>query len=241
MKMGLSKMKPLSIGMTLLAFSGWVQADEAVIQKKLQQLIPGAPPADIQESQIPGLYQVSIGPKIVYMSADGQYLVSGHIVDLNTRENLTETAQNKARKTELDKLSADNMIVYPAKGEAKRTITVFTDIDCPYCRKLHKEIPALNEAGIEVRYMAYPRAGVGSPAYQKAVSVWCSDDSRQAMDEVMESGRVPAKTCSNPVQKNMKEAEAFGVSGTPNIVFDSGEMIPGYAPAGDLIKMLIKG
>lgn len=240
MKMGLSTFKPWSIGMALLACSGWALADEAVIQKKLQQLIPGAPPAKIQESQIPGLYQVSIGPKIVYMSADGHYLVSGSIVDLNTRENLTETAKNQARKTELEKLSVDSMIIYPAKGSTKRTITVFSDIDCPYCRKLHKEIPALNEAGIEVRYMAYPRAGVGSPAYQKAVSVWCSDDSRQAMDQAMESGQVSPKTCQNPVQKHMMEAEAFGVSGTPNIVFDSGEMIPGYAPANELIKMLVK-
>ncbi|MDG4811889.1 DsbC family protein [Hydrogenovibrio sp. 3SP14C1] len=231
--------KQLSLSMIILAAFSQVNADEETIQKKLNQLIPNALAANIKESVIPNLYEVSLGAKIIYMSGDGQYIVNGNIVNLDTRENLTEKALSKVRKTALDKLSANSMIVYSAKGSKKRTITVFSDIDCPYCRKLHKEIPALNQAGIEVRYMAYPRAGVGSDAYKKAVSVWCAEDSAKAMDDAMTKGQVVSKTCQNPVQKHMKQAEMFGVTGTPNIVFDSGKMIPGYAPAKELIKLLV--
>ncbi|QBZ82658.1 Thiol:disulfide interchange protein DsbC [Hydrogenovibrio crunogenus] len=230
--------KRLSLSMMVLAASNQVVADEAAIQKKLNQLIPNAAAANIKESVIPNVYEVSLGAKIIYMSGDGQYIINGHIINLDTRENLTEQALNETRKTELGKLSSSSMIVYPAKGPKKRTITVFSDIDCPYCRKLHKEIPALNQAGIEVRYMAYPRAGIGSEAYKKAVSVWCAKDSAKAMDEAMTTGHVTSKTCSNPVRKHMQQAENFGVTGTPNIVFDSGRMIPGYAPANELIKLL---
>ncbi|MBD3612356.1 MAG: DsbC family protein [Hydrogenovibrio crunogenus] len=234
-----SVVKRLGLSMMVLAASNQVAADEAAIQKKLNQLIPNAAAANIKESVIPNLYEVSLGAKIIYMSGDGQYIVNGHIINLDTRENVTEQALNQTRKTELDKLSASTMIVYPAKGEKKRTITVFSDIDCPYCRKLHKEIPALNQAGIEVRYMAYPRAGVGSDAYKKAVSVWCAKDSATAMNDAMTTGQVALKTCQNPVKQHMQQAENFGVTGTPNIIFDSGKMIPGYAPANELIKLLI--
>lgn len=231
--------KRLTFSMMVFTLSNQAMSDEATIQKKLNQLIPNAPAANIKESVIPNLYEVSLGTKIIYMSGDGQYIVNGSIVNLNTRENLTEKALSKTRKKLLDKLSANSMIVYPAKGQKKRTITVFSDIDCPYCRKLHKEIPALNQAGIEVRYMAYPRAGIGSDAYKKAVSVWCADDSVKAMNDAMTKGKVVPKTCQNPVQEHMKQAEMFGVTGTPNIVFDSGKMIPGYAPAKELIKLLV--
>lgn len=236
----ISIVKRFTLSVIFFAVSSQAMAGEAAIQKKLNQLIPNAPAANIKESVIPNLYEVSLGGKIIYMSSDGQYIVNGHIIDLDTRENLTEQALNKTRKTTLDRLSASSMIVYPAQGQKKRTITVFSDIDCPYCRKLHKEIPVLNQAGIEVRYMAYPRAGIGSEAYKKAVSVWCAQDSAKAMDKAMTNGHVTSKTCQNPVQKHMQQAEMFGVTGTPYILFDSGKMIPGYAPAKELIKLLVE-
>ncbi|MGC9386280.1 MAG: DsbC family protein [Hydrogenovibrio sp.] len=233
-----TRFKSLLLGLSMMTVSATVLADEALIKKKLQQLMPGAPLPSIEKSQIPGVYQIHLGSKIVYMTEDAKYLVSGSIIDLDTRENLTETAMNAQRKNALKDLDAKSMIVYPAKGTRKHAVTVFTDIDCPYCRKLHQEIPALNEAGIEVRYMAYPRAGVGSPSYQKAVSVWCSDDPVSAMDQAMLNKPVAAKTCENPVTEQMQQAELFGVNGTPNIIFDSGQMVPGYAPANELIKVL---
>lgn len=230
--------KRLVAGVAVLSVSAIALADEAAVKKKLAELLPNGANLPVVESPIPNLYQVTLGAKVVYVSGDGQYVINGNIVNLDTRENVTEKAVNDIRKQALAEVPVDSMIVYPAKGEMKHVITVFTDIDCPYCKKLHAEVPALNQAGIEVRYLAYPRAGIGSGSYQKAVSTWCSDKPTQAMDKTMTGGDIPAKSCANPILDHMQLVERFGVTGTPNIVFDSGQMIPGYAPAKELIKML---
>ena len=233
-------MKQVVPSILLLLASSSVMATPA-IEKKLQEIIPGAPPAKIKKSVIPDLYEVAVGSKILYMSADAKYVVSGNIIDLKNRENLTETAASKIRKVALAKIDVKSMIVYPADGKPKKVITIFSDIDCPYCRKMHKEIPELNASGIEVRYLAYPRAGIGSPSYNKAVSAWCADDPAKAMDDAMLYGKVNPKKCdNNPVVDHMKEAQFFGVNGTPNIVLESGELIPGYVPAKELLGMLMK-
>lgn len=213
-------------------------ADEAAIQQKLKQIIPNAPDAKISKSVIPGLYEVMIGTKVLYIDEGANYAVSGNIINLETRQNLTTAAENKARKKILSGLDESQMIVYPAKGKVKHTLTVFSDIDCPYCRKLHDEIPMLTQAGFKVRYLAYPRAGVGSESYHKAVSAWCATDRVKALDQAMSGKKIPAKTCQNPVMDDMRLAEEFGVNGTPNILVDTGEFFPGYVPAKELIKRL---
>lgn len=216
-----------------------VYAEElSPIQKRLNEIVPGAPAATIQPSPIAGLYQVTLGTKVLYMSKDGQYLLNGSLIDLQTRENLTDAAGNQARKAALAKLDESTMLIYPAKGKTLRQVTVFTDVDCPYCRKLHQEIPALNQAGIDVRYLAYPRAGVGSEVFHKTVSVWCADDANKAMDQAMSGEAIPAKTCDHPVIKHLELGQVFEVTGTPNMIFDSGERIPGFAPASELIQIL---
>ncbi|MDX1795159.1 MAG: DsbC family protein [Hydrogenovibrio sp.] len=213
-------------------------ADEAAIQQKLKQIIPNAPDAKISKSVIPGLYEVMIGTKVLYIDEGANYAVSGNIINLETRQNLTTAAENKARKKILSGLDESQMIVYPAKGKVKHTLTVFSDIDCPYCRKLHDEIPMLTQAGFKVRYLAYPRAGVGSESYHKAVSAWCATDRVKALDQAMSGKKIPEKTCQNPVMDDMRLAEEFGVNGTPNILVDTGEFFPGYVPAKELIKRL---
>ncbi|WP_127471276.1 DsbC family protein [Thiomicrorhabdus aquaedulcis] len=227
----------LSASLVSQAFSA---EEYSAIQAQLKKVIPDAPAAQITPSPFPGVYQVSVGPMVIYMSKDGQYLLNGDLIRLDTRENLTELAKASARKSELDKIEESTLIVYPAQGEQKHRVTVFTDIDCPYCAKLHKEIPELNKAGIAVRYMAHPRSGLATPSYLKAVSVWCSADKGKTMDEAMKGGVVEPKTCKNPVENHMMQAELFGVNGTPNIVLDSGELLPGYVPAKELIKLLAK-
>lgn len=214
--------------------------DYAAIKHRLQTIIPtNANNAVITKSAVQGVYQVQLGMTVVYMSKDGRFLINGSLVDLDTQTNLTRKAQANARKIALTGIPEETMIVYPGKeGKKQHTITVFSDIDCPYCKKLHEEIPKLNKAGVTVRYIAYPRAGVNSPSYNKAVSVWCADDKNKAMDEAM-SGKTPvSKTCKNPVKDHMMQAEVFEVSGTPNIILDSGDMLPGYVPANKLIQML---
>lgn len=231
-------------GTVLLTSATAVQAagaDTAAIKKRLQAIVPnGSDLAKITQTAIPGLYQIQLGMTVVYMSKDGQFLVNGNLINLDSNKNLTKLAQSKARKVALADISEDSMIVYPVTGDKgkQHTITVFTDMDCPYCAKLHKEVPALNKAGVEVRYLAYPRAGMGSPSYFKAVSVWCADDPAKSLDDVMHGIPPEKKQCKNPVREHMMHAEAFEVNGTPNIILDNGDLIPGYVPAKKLIQLL---
>ncbi|WP_019556865.1 DsbC family protein [Thiomicrorhabdus arctica] len=213
-------------------------ADTAAIKAQLKTMLPNAPEAIITATPIKDLYQVQVGMTVVYMSTDGKYLLNGNLIALETRDNLTDLAKSHARQSAMQKISESSMIIYPAKGKQTHFITVFSDIDCPYCAKLHKEIPALNEAGITVRYLSYPRSGMGSPSYHKAVSVWCAKDSVKAMDNAMLGKPVANKVCVNPVRDHMMEAKYFEVNGTPNIILDSGELLPGYVPAKELIKIL---
>lgn len=226
------------LSMLMFGFVSSAFADIQTIQQTLKKMVPDAPDAKITQSVIPGLYQVILGTRVLYIDQDAKYVLSGNLISLNTRENLTQSAENGVRKSILAGLDETKMVIYPSKGETKYTITVFSDIDCPYCRKFHAEIPALNEAGIKVRYLSFPRAGVGSESYHKAVSAWCATDRVKALNQVMSGVTIPEKTCKNPVVNDMKLAELFGVNGTPNLLLDDGELLPGYVPAKDLIRKL---
>lgn len=215
-------------------------ADVSQIKKQLSQMVPDVNSALIVETPVKGLYQVTVDTQVVYMSADGQYLLSGSFIELATRQNLTELAQSAAYKKIMVEFDPKGMIVYPAKGKQKHQVTIFTDIDCPYCVKLHHEVPKLNEAGVSVRYMSYPRSGLNTPSYQKAVSVWCSENQTQALDDAMNKVNVPAKVCSSPIPKHMEQVQRLGVNGTPAILLDSGDLLPGYIPANELVKLLDK-
>ena len=225
--------------LTLATMQAAMAADaEVQIQERLQQMIgPDANQAKIVKSDIGGLYQIQLGLTVVYMSSDGKYMMNGNMIDLSNDENITRSVQNTTRKEMLSKIPEAGMIVYPAKQQ-KHTITVFTDVDCPYCKKLHKEIPELNKAGITVRYLSYPRSGMNSPSYKEAVSIWCAEDRAQTMDDAMKGLPPESKTCSNPIQEHMVRAQMFEVNGTPNMILDNGQAVPGYAPARELIKLL---
>ena len=213
-------------------------ADTTAIKDQLKALLPNAPDAIVTETPVEGLYQVQVGMTVVYMSADGKYLLNGNLIEMESRNNLTDLAKSNARQSAMQNIPESSMIVYPAKGKQKHFVTVFSDIDCPFCSKLHKEIPALNAAGITVRYLGYPRSGMGSPSYHKAVSVWCAEDNAKAMDDAMLGKAVEKKVCVNPVRDHMMEAKRFEVNGTPNIILENGELLPGYVPAKELIKIL---
>jgi thiol:disulfide interchange protein DsbC len=229
----------VAIGATL-ALSGLFQtavADTAQIKARLEKIMPGVEPDSIAKAPVAGFHEVVFGPKVVYMSDDGRYLLQANIIDLESEENLTETRRSAAIKSSLDKVGEDNMVIFGDK-DAKHTITVFTDIDCGYCRKLHSEIASYNKAGIRVRYLFFPRAGLGSPSYDKAVSVWCASDRKGALTEAKNGKEISAKQCDNPVATHMHLGELMGVNGTPALILPDGEMLPGYVPADRLGKYL---
>jgi thiol:disulfide interchange protein DsbC len=199
----------------------------------------GKEPTSIKPSPIKDLYEVTIGSQIFYLSEDGKYHFSGDIIDLDTKQNVTDEKRDSLRKAALDAFGEKNMIVFGPKVP-KHTITVFTDIDCGYCRKLHNEIADYTKLGIKVRYLAFPRAGLASESYTKAVSVWCADDRQKAMTNAKQGGNLPTKTCDNPVAAEYALGQELGVTGTPALVLENGKIYPGYAPAKQLFDILEK-
>jgi thiol:disulfide interchange protein DsbC len=178
-----------------------------------------------------------VGPKLFYVSEDGRYLMQGSMIDIKERKDLTEAKLASARLGSLDKVGVDNMIVFKPK-QAKHLAYVFTDIDCGYCRKLHSEIDQYQKEGIEIRYLFFPRAGVDSDSYHKAVSVWCAKDRNAALTKA-KKGEVPErKECDNPVDEHMALGVAMGANGTPMIVTEKGDILPGYVPAAQLSKIM---
>lgn len=230
--------KTSSVFLLLLLPLSQVVADDSKVREALKNMGINIAEVGLNKSSIDGLYEVSQGVRVFYITEDGKYLTIGNVIDLTTGENLTQLSQNKIRKELYDQIPLSSMIIYPAEGKTKRTIAIFTDIDCPYCRKMHLEIPALNTAGVEVRYLAYPRSGVGRASYVKMVSAWCAENPAEAMDQLMLTGKIAEQTCKNPVRDHLKLVQKFGVNGTPNIITDQGEMFPGYLPAKDLLKEL---
>lgn len=198
------------------------------------RLIPDFSESNVKASPVPGLYEITVGPRLLYMSADGRYVIRGDVIDIDRGENVSETARKKVRLAALNGLGEDGMIVF-ASPEVESTITVFTDVTCPYCSKLHSEVGQLNEAGIKVRYLAFPRAGVPSPVYDEMVSVWCADDPLKAMTDAKARRPIDPKRCDNPVAEHFQMGQLVGVSGTPTIILGDGSIIGGYVPAKKLI------
>ena len=207
------------------------------VKASMAKLLPGIPVDSVKETPMAGLYEVTLGPQIYYMSGDGRFLLDGRLIDIEKSEDLTEASRSQARLSTLEKISDDQTVIFSPQ-DPKFTITVFTDIDCGYCRKLHQEIAGYNAKGIRVRYMFFPRSGVGSPSYDKAVSVWCADDRNQALTDAKAGKDVEARKCDNPVAQQLELGQSLGVRGTPSIFLGDGQMVPGYVPPAKLAAML---
>lgn len=223
----------LGLGLTLSV----AHADENAVRQALAKSMPTLKVESVKTSEISGLYEVTAGGNIFYVSNDGKYLLQGHLVDIAARTDLTEEKLGGARKQAINKIGLDKMIVFDSKIK-KYTVSIFTDIDCGYCRKLHSEIDQYMAEGITIQYLFFPRAGKGSESYNKAVSVWCADDRKAALTAAKKGDTPPAKTCDNPIDQHMQLAEEFEVKGTPMIVTEKGNIFPGYLPAKQLAEAL---
>ncbi|VAW89357.1 Thiol:disulfide interchange protein DsbC [hydrothermal vent metagenome] len=213
--------------------------DDSAVRKTLSRVIPGQTPDLVEESAYKGLFEVVYGSDIFYLSADGRYLFQGDMVDLTTQDNLTEARRTQGRHKLMQTVALDTKIRFiPENGKPLHVVDVFTDVDCFYCQKLHHEMADYLREGIEIRYLAFPRAGVGSHSYEKIISVWCADDQLDEMTLAKNKQQPEKRACENPVQEHMALARKIGVSGTPALVFEDGSLLPGYVPAVQLKKML---
>lgn len=226
--------------MVLIAGLGAVAADTGAdkVRAAVERIIPGNAPDGIEPSELPGMYEVTFGAEVFYVSEDGRYLFSGSLLDLRSGKNLTEDKRASGRLKLINGVDEAKMIVFSPKQEVKHSITVFTDIDCPYCRRMHQEMPELNEQGIEVRYLFFPRAGMNSKSYKKAMAVWCAADRRQALTDAKAGKSIDMKSCDNPIAEHMALVEELGISGTPTSVLENGQVIPGYVPVARLESIL---
>lgn len=218
-------------------FQSAANADEAAIRKAMNKAMPSVKIDSVKSSEIKGLYEVLVGANVFYVSEDGKYLLQGHLVDIEAHKDLTEEKLSGTRKQAIAKIGQENMIVFKPKI-SKYTVSVFTDIDCGYCRKLHSEIDQYLAQGITIQYLFFPRAGKDSDSYNKAVSVWCAKDRNAALTDAKKGKALEAKTCDNPVDEHMQLGADFDVKGTPMIITEKGNVYPGYLPADQLFEAL---
>lgn len=226
------------LGTSLSVFANGVTAtsdvDEPIISKFAEL---GVTVKQVNPSPVAGLKELITDKGVLYASPDGQYLMQGTLIDLKNRNNLTEQALNGVRQEGLADYE-ESMIVYKAKDE-KHSITVFTDISCGYCRKLHRELDDLLDAGVTVKYMAFPRGGLQGSGYADLMNVWCAKDQQEALTEAKSGAETKVIAgCHAPVAEHYQLGQSFGISGTPAIILEDGTMIPGYQPAAALVAAL---
>ncbi|MFO7993313.1 MAG: DsbC family protein [Marinobacter sp.] len=214
---------------------------EDTIAEKLTAAVPGLKISEVRESEAKGLYEVSSNNgDTIFTTADGQYILTGDLLKVTSNgiANVSEQGRVEQRSRVMDDFGGKGVISYPATGTEKASIAVFTDIDCPYCRKMHDEVPQLNEMGITVHYYGFPRSGPNTPSFRKYISVWCADDQQAAMDAAKQGRSVEQQSCENPVREQFQLGGRVGVTGTPAIVLEDGTMVAGYVPAEKLAEGL---
>jgi thiol:disulfide interchange protein DsbC len=213
-----------------------------------------APNINITNTKIeaiePNLYKIIAGADILYISKDGRYFFYGDLIDLNEPDhnkwNLTDITKKTVRKSELSKLSSKDMMIFRPKHNHRSlhknklgSITVFADVSCPYSRKLHKEIEAAVDAGLEARYLFFPRAGIGSDSYKKAVSIWCAKNRKKEFSMANNDEFIPERTCkNNPIENQFNFGVKLGINATPTIILENGSIIPGFITSDNLLRLV---
>ena len=206
---------------------------------ELAKKIPGTTPDELHASPIPGMWEVVRGTDIAYVTSDGKYAISGDLYDLAKNDNLTEVRRKDIRMKLLATVPESDMLIFSPQ-DPKYTVTVFTDVDCAYCRKLHSQIAEYNRLGVRVRYMFYPRSGPNTDSWTKAEQVWCSTNRNDALTRAKLGEELKSpKTCGNsPVGRDYAMGQQFDIRGTPAIVMNNGEMLGGYMSPMQLVQHL---
>ncbi|TAL85078.1 MAG: DsbC family protein [Rhodanobacter sp.] len=225
---------------------GVTPAAEKIVRQAVTRLAAKAEVDSIRVAPLPGFYQVIAAGQMMYVSADGHYLMNGELLDLGSKRNLSKAAWARFRKAELATVPASRRIVF-APAHPKYTISVFTDVNCGFCRELHKHVAAFNKAGVAVEYLAWPREGVTTtsgrptPTYTEMVSVWCAGDRRAALAAAMAGHAPKPASCDNPVKHQFELGLKMGVNGTPTVIDADGHILGGYVTPQQLLKALQQG
>ena len=229
--------KSLALAATLLFSIGLAQADEAAIRKVMGEKFPEAKIASVQKTPYSGLYEVYMDGQLLYSDANAKYIFMGDVLDVQNRKNLTQARLSVLNVVKWDSLPLTDAIKL-VKGKGERKIVVFSDVDCPYCRKFEGELTKVDN--ITVYTFLYPIEGLHPKAVQTSRQIWCAPDKNKAWDEYLGSGKIPANDgkCANPVDENIALANKLGISGTPTIILSNGQRVPGMVPATKLEEMM---
>lgn len=233
-KPGAQASKPANAPVTVVPGTPESRARAAIRAVNPQVDIDQIGPAPLR-----GFQEVIVGGQVVYVSDDGKYLMQGALYDIAAKKNLGEASLAKVRRKLLQTIPASDRIVF-APANPRYTITVFTDVECGYCRKLHSEIGDINKQGIAVQYLAFPRMGLGSEDFRKMVAVWCAADPKKALTDAKNDRPVPYRNCTNPVTMQYNLGQRMGLTGTPMILTSDGTQLGGYLPPAELRQALDK-
>jgi thiol:disulfide interchange protein DsbC len=229
------------LAISLMGSATVFAAEDAELEKvrtKINSMFEQIGPENVTESPVDGWYTVHKGAVVAYVSADGRYLLQGDMIDLDTQVNLTEQARNIVRHEVMSSLADDQTIMF-SPAEVKYRVTVFTDIDCTYCRKLHSQIDEYLAAGIEVRYLLYPRSGPASRSWNTSEDVWCARDRNGALTAAKLDRDFKSPKCdASIITDHYMLGQDIGLTGTPAIVFDDGTLVSGYLPPATLVSRL---
>lgn len=213
---------------------------EKMVREALKALNPEIEVDRIGPAPMPGFQEAIVGGQVLYFSDDGRYMLQGSLYDMHEKKDLSQVGLSQLRREALEKVPVTDRIVFAPVGVPKHTVSVFTDIECGFCRKLHSEIAEYNKLGIAIQYLAFPRAGLGTPDALAMESVWCSVDRRKALTDAKNGRQVPPKRCTNPVTEQYKLGQRIGLQGTPMIINNEGVAMPGYLPPEQLLEALDK-
>lgn len=240
-------MKRLILAGAVAGLSAWAAAaaqaadlSDPEFRAEVAEQFPGVSADDITPSAAQGIWEISQGGVVGYISADGRYLLDGDMIDLERDVNLSAEERRSWRLRRIDEVSEDDMLIF-SPSDPKYTLTVFTDVECSYCRRLHQEIDKLLDAGIRVRYLFYPLAGPRSDAFTKARAVWCSDNRKAALLAAQQDRPIPGEAgCGSPVERHYRLAvESLGLRGTPTIIAESGRILPPGLPVPKLVDEIL--
>lgn len=207
------------------------------ITAAVKQMAPNAKLQTLAPMPIAGLYQAVVDGQVLYLTADGRYVIQGDAYDIKTHTPLNNLTLDRLRREAIARLEPSQMVRY-TPAHPKYTVTVFTDVDCPYCRAFHANMAAINKLGIAVDYLFWPRTGLGTPSAQKAVDVWCAGDRKAAMTRAFEGQAPQNANCSSPVKHDFNLGVSLGVDGTPTVIADNGVVLGGYIEPEELLRRL---
>ena len=213
--------------------------DAEALKAKLNATMPELQLEAVRPSAIPGLFEVQRGSLFGYVTADGRFLISGDLINLETGEEVTESSRKQMRVALLAGLGDQYVAYDPPGGKADNIVTVFVDVDCGYCKKLHDELPSYNALGISFHYVFFPRAGLGSDSERQLDAAWCSADRKRAVTRAIHGEKFTAKACETPTKQHYELAAKLGVRGTPLMILPTGDMVNGYIPAERLAERIV--